>query len=174
MGPIEFQHTVYNDDRGSFMETRRANELSGVDFVQCNQSISKRGVIRGLHYQEGENAQAKLVRVSHGSVIDFVVDIRNGSPEYGKLKWFLLTWKNGKSVFIPRGFAHGFVALEDDTVFSYECDNYYNKESERGINLFSPELGIMDIIKQNTDLDEKDLILSWKDRLYPNLNEKKF
>lgn len=169
MEPIEFQHTIYNDERGSFMETHRANELPGVKFVQSNQSISKRGVIRGLHYQEGEFAQAKLVRVSHGSVIDFVVDIRRGSPEYGKLKWYLLTWKNGKSLFIPSGFAHGFVALEDDTVFSYNCDNYYNKDSERGINLFSPGLGIMNVIKENTNLKGDDLILSWKDRLYPDL-----
>ena len=137
---------VYRDSRGYFVETynevRYAKAGIDVRFVQDNESRSSRGVLRGLHWQAGAHAQAKLVRVIRGAVWDVAVDIRKGSPTFGKHVSCKLTAENGRQFFIPRGFAHGFVVLEDDTLFSYKCDNLYCRDSERGMRFDDPALGI--------------------------------
>ena len=156
--------TVFEDSRGYFMESFNEdvfNRITGVGFypVQDNESCSSKGVIRGLHFQKPPFAQAKLVRVLKGSVYDVAVDLRKGSPTYGKWTGELLTADNHKQFFIPRGFAHGFVALEDNTIFQYKCDNYYNKESEGAVNYNDPEIGIYwDKISDITEyiVSEKD------------------
>ena len=128
---------VFRDSRGYFVETynseRYARAGIAADFVQDNESQSSRGVLRGLHWQAGGHAQAKLVRVIRGAVWDVAVDIRKGSPTFGRHVSCELTAENGRQFFVPRGFAHGFVVLEDDTLFSYKCDNLYCKEAERGM-----------------------------------------
>ena len=137
---------VFRDARGYFAETYNAERYAkaGIvaDFVQDNESQSSRGVLRGLHWQAGEHSQAKLVRVIRGAVWDVAVDIRRGSPTFGRHVSCELSAENGRQFFIPRGFAHGFVVLEDDTLFSYKCDNLYCKESERGMKFDDPALGI--------------------------------
>ena len=138
---------IHRDARGYFAETynRERYFKAGItaEFVQDNESCSSRGVLRGLHWQAGAHAQAKLVRVIRGAVWDVAVDIRKGSPTYGKYASCELTAENGRQFFIPRGFAHGFVVLEDNTLFSYKCDNLYCKESERGLRYDDPTLGIV-------------------------------
>lgn len=137
---------VFGDSRGWFCE--QYNEARyraagiGAAFVQDNESCSSKGVVRGLHWQSGKHCQAKLVRVIRGAVWDVAVDIRKGSPTFGKHVSVVLTGENKKQFFIPRGFAHGFVVLEDNTLFSYKCDNLYCKESERGLMFNDPALGI--------------------------------
>lgn len=137
---------IFRDARGSFEETyNRARYFAAgitADFVQDNESCSSRGVLRGLHWQAGEHAQAKLVRVIRGAVWDVAVDIRKGSPTYGRYTSCELTAENGLQFFIPRGFAHGFVVLEDNTLFSYKCDNLYCREAERGLRYDDPTLAI--------------------------------
>jgi len=161
---------VLGDDRGYFVETFRADKLEEfleyrINFCQDNESKSKKGVLRGLHYQLAPFAQTKLVRVIKGKVLDVAVDIRVGSPTFGKHVAVELSGENKRQLLVPRGFAHGFVVLEDDTVFAYKVDNYYSPESDRGI-LFSDEsLGI------DWKLSEDELLLSDKDRVQPNLNE---
>ena len=156
---------VFNDDRGCFFESfhqKKFQELTGVktQFVQDNQSLSQRGVLRGLHFQTGEYAQSKLVRVIQGSVLDVAVDLRKDSSTFGKHFSILLSEQNKLQLFIPRGFAHGFVVLENDTIFSYKCDNYYNKESERGIIYNDPTLNIDWMLPSDQlQLSEKDLLL---------------
>lgn len=135
------------DDRGYFFESfhqQKFNDGIGFDvnFVQDNQSSSTKGVLRGLHYQKGEFAQAKLVRVILGSVIDVAVDLRPDSPTYKKYETFVLTDKNQHQLFIPRGFAHGFLVTSDQAIFSYKCDNFYNKESESGIIYDDPTINV--------------------------------
>ena len=130
--------TVHVDERGHFFESfnqEKFNELIGeeINFVQDNQSKSKQGVLRGLHLQTGEWAQDKLVRVLSGAVMDVVVDLRPDSDTFGKNESFILSEGNKQMLFVPKGFAHGFIALADDTVFCYKCSNYYHKESEAGI-----------------------------------------
>src|SRR6201991_2529027 len=125
---------VFNDERGYFFETfneRSFNEAAGteVHFVQDNQSYSTKGVLRGLHLQKGGHAQAKLVRVTKGEVLDVAVDLRKGSATYGQHYTVKLTAENNNQFFVPRGFAHGFLVLSDDAIFQYKCDNYYNKQS---------------------------------------------
>ncbi|MCW3125079.1 MAG: rfbC [Bacteroidetes bacterium] len=141
-----FDPAVFSDSRGYFVETFNENTFknAGIDvrFVQDNESKSQYGVVRGLHYQQDPYAQAKLVRVISGEVLDVVVDIRKGSPTYGKAYEIVLSGENKRQLFIPRGFAHGFSVLQNDTVFSYKCDNFYNKESEGGILLSDPALAI--------------------------------
>ena len=160
---------IFRDSRGYFCETY--NERRYVDagilprFVQDNESRSSRGVLRGLHWQAGEHAQAKLVRVIRGAVWDVAVDIRLGSPTFGKFVSHELTAENGHQFFIPRGFAHGFVVLEDDTLFSYKCDNFYCKESEGGLKFDDPTLGI------RWPWPGRDYLLSEKDRLHPALKD---
>ena len=137
---------IFRDARGYFQETYNAERYraAGItaQFVQDNESKSSRGVLRGLHWQAGEHAQAKLVRVIRGAVWDVAVDIRKGSATYGKYVSCELTAENGRQFYIPRGFAHGFVVLEDETLFSYKCDNFYCPAAERGLRYDDPELGI--------------------------------
>jgi len=156
------------DDRGYFFESFNRNTFreqtgSDVNFVQDNQSSSQRGVIRGLHFQRGEHAQAKLVRVLKGRVLDVAVDLRKGSPTYGKSFSIELTEDNGLQFFIPRGFAHGFEVLSEQAVFFYKCDNYYHKAADGGIYYLDPSL---DIQWQTV---ESERILSAKDQQLPLL-----
>lgn len=165
---------IFGDDRGYFFESfnqQRFEEKTGLEvtFVQDNQSKSNRGVLRGLHFQQGEFAQAKLVRVIQGKVLDVVVDIRPGSPTFGKTFSVILSGENQKQIFVPRGFAHGFSVLEDNSIFSYKCDNYYNKASESGIIYNDPELAIDWMLsEEEVLLSEKDTLLQSFKSLYPN------
>lgn len=165
-GPALIEPKEYKDNRGYFMETFRINEfkekVADVDFVQENQSKSSFGVLRGMHCQTGEHAQAKLVSVVKGSVIDVVVDARKDSPNYGKTYYAYLTEQNHRQLFVPRGFLHGFLTLEDDTVFQYKCDNYYNKESEQGFNYKSIPF------PWEKYIDKEQIIVSEKDLANPN------
>ena len=160
---------VFRDARGYFVETYNAERYAkaGIvaNFVQDNESQSSRGVLRGLHWQAGGHSQAKLVRVIRGAVWDVAVDIRKGSPTFGRHVSCELTAENGRQFFVPRGFAHGFVVLEDDTLFSYKCDNVYCKESERGMKFDDPALGI-----EWPDLG-CDFVLSEKDTRHPLLKD---
>lgn len=156
------------DERGYFMESfneRTFAEKTGqhVHFVQDNQSHSTKGVLRGLHYQTGEHAQAKLVRVLKGEVLDVAVDIRPGSKTFGQYESVLLTGENQKQFFVPRGFAHGFLVLSETAVFFYKCDNFYNRESEGGIQYNDPGINI------DWQFPEDSLLISDKDRQLPNL-----
>ncbi|TYC15642.1 dTDP-4-dehydrorhamnose 3,5-epimerase [Bizionia gelidisalsuginis] len=156
--------TVFNDARGYFFESfnqETFNALIGqsVTFVQDNESYSTKGVLRGLHFQKGNWAQAKLVRVVKGRVLDVAVDIRKESPTYGQHFSVELTEDNKKQLFVPRGFAHGFVVLSDTAIFSYKCDNYYNKASEGGIMYNDAALNI------DWQLPSKALIISEKDAI---------
>ena len=150
---------VFKDDRGHFFESwnKEIFEKQGLklDFVQDNQSLSSKGVLRGLHFQNPPYAQGKLVRVIQGSVIDVAVDIRKNSPTYGEYFSIKLSGKNKTSMWIPPGFAHGFVTLEDDTIFSYKCTAVYNKESEGSIFWNDKDLNI-DWGVQNPIISEKD------------------
>ena len=136
----------FGDERGWFCEQyNRARYLEAgidADFVQDNESFSRKGVVRGLHWQSAPHTQAKLVRVIRGAVWDVAVDIRKGSPTFGKHVAVTLTAENRKQFFVPRGFAHGFIVLEDDTLFSYKCDNLYCPSADRGLRFDDPALGI--------------------------------
>ena len=140
--------TVFKDERGLFYESyhqeKFINTVVGfkIQFVQDNLSVSKKNVLRGLHFQKEQFAQSKIARVIVGSVLDVVVDIRQHSSTYGQHIKVKLTGENKKSIFIPKGMAHGFLSLEDDTVFVYKCDNYYNAMAEGGIVYNDPDLGI--------------------------------
>ncbi|CAI8349567.1 MAG: dTDP-4-dehydrorhamnose 3,5-epimerase [Flavobacterium sp. SCGC AAA160-P02] len=157
---------VFDDKRGYFFESfhqKKFQELTGVktQFVQDNQSMSQRGVLRGLHFQTGKFAQSKLVRVIKGSVLDVAVDLRKDSSTFGKHFSIILSEKNKLQLFIPKGFAHGFAVLEDDTIFSYKCDNYYNKLAEDGVMYNDPDLHIDWMLDENEiQLSEKDESLS--------------
>lgn len=171
-GCFVIEPKIIGDERGYFMESFNEknfekNTGTKVHFVQDNQSFSKRGVLRGLHYQTGDNAQAKLVRVLEGEVLDVAVDIRPGSPTYGKHVSVLLSAENQKQFFVPRGFAHGFVVLSETAVFFYKCDNFYNKDSEGGIFYNDEELGI------DWKLSGNGLTISEKDQLLPTLENAK-
>lgn len=161
---------IHGDERGYFVETFRADKLEQflgfkINFCQDNESKSSRGVLRGLHYQLAPAAQTKLVRVIQGRVLDVAVDIRKGSPTFGKHVSVELSGENKRQLLIPRGFAHAFLVLEDDTVFAYKVDNYYSPENDRGI-LFSDEaLGI------DWQVPHAELNLSAKDKVQPKLNE---
>lgn len=162
--------TVHGDDRGYFIETFRADKLEEflgykINFCQDNESKSTRGVLRGLHYQLPPYAQTKLVRVIQGRVLDVAVDIRKNSPTFGKHVAVELSAKNKKQLLVPRGFAHGFVVLEDDTVFAYKVDNYYSPECDRGIAFDDTDLDI------DWTIDKGELNLSAKDELQPKLYE---
>ena len=157
---------IFGDERGTFFESFNKKQFHSaigleVDFVQDNQSTSQKGVLRGLHFQNGEFAQAKLVRVIKGSVLDIVVDIRPKSKTFGKHFSMILSEQNNKQLFISKGFAHGFLVLEDDTIFAYKCDNYYNKASESGIIYNDTFLNI------DWQFPEKELIISEKDQILP-------
>jgi len=156
---------IFEDDRGYFYESYNKEQLLkyGIDieFVQDNQSLSHKNVLRGLHYQNEPYAQDKLVRVIKGSVIDIAVDIRKDSPTYGKWIKVFLSEKNKLSFLIPKGFAHGFITLEDNTIFSYKCSNVYNKQSEGGIIWNDPTIDI------DWGVDIEDIIISDKDSILP-------
>ncbi|PRN00369.1 dTDP-4-dehydrorhamnose 3,5-epimerase [Aliarcobacter cryaerophilus] len=161
---------VHGDSRGYFVETFVSNKLEEflgyqINFCQDNESKSSKGVLRGLHYQLPPFAQTKLVRVIHGRVLDVAVDIRKNSPTFGKYVAVELSGENKKQLLIPRGFAHGFVVLEDDTVFAYKVDNYYSPECDRGIAFDDKNLNIDWILNHN------ELNLSAKDTKQPKLNE---
>ena len=163
---------VILDERGYFMESFNQKTFHNgtgqtIDFVQDNQSFSTRGVLRGLHYQTGEHAQAKLVRVLQGEVLDVAVDLRPESKTYGHYESVLLSAENQKQFFIPRGFAHGFLVLSETATFFYKCDNFYNKESEGGI-IFNDK-----IIDIDWQFDTEKLIISEKDQFLPTLENAK-
>jgi dTDP-4-dehydrorhamnose 3,5-epimerase len=153
---------VHGDERGYFVETFRQDKLEDflgfkVNFCQDNESKSSRGVLRGLHYQLAPFAQTKLVRVIQGSVLDVAVDIRKGSPTFGKHVAVKLTSENKKQLFVPRGFAHAFVVLEDDSIFAYKVDNYYSPENDRGVVFNDPAIGIdWGIALESLKLSDKD------------------
>ena len=167
---IIIEPKVHKDSRGYFLESFRVDKLEDflgykINFCQDNESKSSKGVLRGLHYQLAPYAQTKLIRVIKGKVLDVAVDIRKESPTFGKHIAIELSSENKKQLLVPRGFAHGFVVLEENTIFSYKVDNYYSSISDRGI-LFSDE--DLDI---NWILDKSELILSQKDRVQPKLSE---
>ncbi|GAA3566185.1 dTDP-4-dehydrorhamnose 3,5-epimerase [Snuella lapsa] len=160
------QPQIFEDERGYFFESfnqRDFEEQTGirVDFVQDNQSQSSKGVLRGLHFQKGAFAQAKLVRVVKGKVLDVCVDIRKGSPTFGQHFSVVLDAIEHKQLYIPRGFAHGFLVLENDTIFTYKCDNYYNSASESGIIFNDRTLNI------DWGMPDSQLIISEKDQNLP-------
>ena len=160
------------DERGYFMESFNEKTFQNgveqaVHFVQDNQSFSTKGVLRGLHYQTGEHAQAKLVRVLQGEVLDVAVDIRPESPTFGQYEAVILSGENQKQFFVPRGFAHGFLVLSETATFFYKCDNFYNKESEGGI-IYNDET-----INIDWQFSFKNLIISEKDKVQPNLENAK-
>jgi len=167
---IIIEPIVHGDERGYFVETFRADKLEEflgykINFCQDNESKSSKGVLRGLHYQLAPYAQTKLVRVIQGAVLDVAVDIREGSPTFGKYVAVDLNAENKRQLLVPRGFAHAFVVLEDDTVFAYKVDNYYSPECDRGIAFDDKALNIDWIL----GVDE--LKLSEKDRVQPKLSE---
>ncbi len=163
---------VYGDSRGYFFESfnkRRFEEQTGisVDFVQDNESRSTYGVVRGLHFQRPPHAQAKLVRVVSGRVLDVAVDLREGSPTYGRHVAVELSGENHRQVFIPKGFAHGFSVLSEEAVFQYKCDDYYAPETEGAVAWDDPDIAI------DWRVPADDMILSEKDKKHPRLSELK-
>jgi len=167
---VIIEPTVHGDERGYFVETFRADKLEDflgykINFCQDNESKSSRGVLRGLHYQLAPAAQTKLVRVIQGKVLDVAVDIRKGSPTFGQSVSVELTAENKKQLLVPRGFAHGFVVLEDDTIFAYKVDNYYSPENDRGIAFDDKALSI------KWQVPYSELNLSAKDKVQPKLAE---
>jgi len=162
--------TIHGDERGYFVETFRQDLFEkaigqSVNFVQDNESKSTKGVLRGLHYQLPPYTQAKLVRVIEGSVLDVAVDIRESSPTFGQHVCVELTGENKQQLFVPSGFAHGFVVLSDSAIFSYKVDNYYAPDHDRGIAFNDTKLKI------DWKLPLEELQLSDKDKLNPNLSE---
>ncbi len=170
-GVYIIESDCFGDHRGWFMETyskQKFHELGITnDFIQDNLSYSAiKGTFRGLHYQRDPYAQAKLVRCIKGEIIDVAVDLRKGSPTYGKWTSCVLSEENKRMYFLPRGMAHGFLTLSDEVLFQYKCDNFYNKESEGAIRYDDPDLGI-----DWGSLSDVELILSDKDRNAPSFKE---
>jgi dTDP-4-dehydrorhamnose 3,5-epimerase len=171
-GCFIIESKIIQDERGYFMESfNEKNFQKGVNqmvhFVQDNQSFSTKGVLRGLHYQTGIHAQAKLVRVLQGKVLDVAVDVRPYSATFGQHISVLLSGENQTQFFVPRGFAHGFLVLSETATFFYKCDNFYNKESEGGIIFNDLQLGI------DWQFPETDLLISEKDQLLPTFEKAK-
>ncbi len=168
-GVVIIEPKVFCDQRGYFFESYNKEAfdkaVGEIDFVQDNQSRSTRGVIRGLHFQRPPYAQAKLVRCVEGRVLDVALDIRKGSPTYGQHVAVPLSADNFRQLFIPRGFAHGFAVLSDVAVFQYKCDNFYSPQSEGGILLSDPSLGI------DWQIDPGEALLSEKDLRNPTFSE---
>ena len=168
-GLLVIEHQIWKDDRGFFVETynQQPFQQNGIQetFVQDNLSRSRKGVLRGLHAQSGANAQGKLVRVLQGSVLDVAVDIRKDSDTYGQHFSIELTESNARSLWIPAGFLHGFLALEDNTLFAYKVTGRYDKSGEMGVRWNDPALAI------KWPVEETQLILSDKDRSLPLLSE---
>ncbi|MBR2260499.1 MAG: dTDP-4-dehydrorhamnose 3,5-epimerase [Paludibacteraceae bacterium] len=160
---------VFADSRGYFMEAFKQNEfeehVGKINFVQDNESKSSYGVLRGLHYQKGEFSQAKLVRVIKGEVLDVAVDIRKSSPTFGQHVAVLLSEDNKKQLFIPRGFAHGFVVLSDEAIFTYKVDNVYAPQADAGIMFNDPTIAIQ------WPIDSSKMLLSEKDKKHPQLKD---
>jgi dTDP-4-dehydrorhamnose 3,5-epimerase len=162
--------TIFGDDRGYFFESyNKANFEKHiglkVNFIQDNEAYSIKGALRGLHFQKGEFAQAKLVRVTQGKVLDVVVDLRPDSSTFKEYITIKLSSENKKQLFVPRGFAHGYIVLSDTAVFNYKCDNVYHKASEGGIIYNDDTLNI------DWVLDESDFIISEKDKVLPSINQ---
>jgi dTDP-4-dehydrorhamnose 3,5-epimerase len=171
-GCFTIEPKIIRDERGYFMESFNERTFQkgieqNVHFVQDNQSFSSKGVLRGLHYQCGEHAQAKLVRVLQGEVLDVAVDIRPDSETYGQHEAVILSGENQNQFFIPKGFAHGFLVLSETATFFYKCDNFYNKESEGGIIFSDPEINI------DWQFEIDKLIISEKDQILPTLSNSK-
>ena len=168
-GVVIIEPKVFGDDRGYFMESYSQREFDEkvrpVRFVQDNESKSRYGVVRGLHFQKGRYAQSKLVRVVEGRVLEVAVDIRRGSPTFGRHVAVELTSENKRQLFIPRGFAHGFSVLSETAIFQYKCDNLYAPESEGSVLWNDPDLAI------DWKIPEGDVVLSPKDKLHPVLAE---
>ncbi|WP_282178798.1 dTDP-4-dehydrorhamnose 3,5-epimerase [Maribacter stanieri] len=169
-GCLILEPQIFEDNRGVFFEVFKKKELSNflgyeIDFVQENKSLSKKGVLRGLHFQKGESAQAKLVSVQNGSVVDVIVDIRPDSVTFGKHIKVHLSDVNNKSIFIPKGMAHGFLTLTDNVVFTYLCDKYYNPKMESGILYNDSDLAI------DWGITSSELIVSEKDLILPTFKE---
>ena len=163
---------IFKDERGYFVESYNKNVFDkgvgeNINFVQDNQSFSSKGVLRGLHYQSGEHAQAKLVRVLQGEVLDVAVDIRPNSQTFGAHVTLLLSAENGKQLFVPRGFAHGFVVISETATFFYKCDNFYNKASEGGIIYSDKTINI------DWQFLTNELLVSEKDQILPSLEKAK-
>jgi dTDP-4-dehydrorhamnose 3,5-epimerase len=160
---------VFGDNRGYFFESFSERDFAAavreVKFVQDNESLSCYGVVRGLHFQKPPHAQSKLVRVVKGKVLDVAVDVRRGSPTFGRYVSVELSEENHRQFFIPRGFAHGFVVLSEEAVFQYKCDNYYAPQSEGAITWDDPDLGI------EWGIPIEDVILSEKDKAHPRLKD---
>lgn len=163
---------VFGDARGYFFESysqkKFDEQVRPVKFVQDNESKSKYGVLRGLHFQKGKDAQSKLVRVVKGRVLDVAVDIRKGSPTFGKYVSVELTEDNHRQLFVPRGFAHGFSVLSEEAIFQYKCDNLYAPQSEGAIAWNDPEIGI------DWKLPAEDVLLSAKDAAHPMLKDSEY
>ena len=160
------------DERGYFKESFNENTFQKgigqkIHFVQDNQSFSSRGVLRGLHYQTGEHAQAKLVSVLQGEVLDVAVDIRPNSLTFGQYEAVFLSGENQRQLFVPRGFAHGFLVLSDTATFFYKCDNFYNKESEGGIRYNDKTINI------DWSFPTENLLISEKDKVQPTIESAK-
>ena len=169
-GVLIIEPRIFKDARGYFFESynkKAFDEAIGrkVDFVQDNESMSSRGVMRGLHFQRPPYTQAKLVRCVRGRVLDVAVDIRKGSPTYGQHVAVELSEENHRQFFVPRGFAHGFAVLSDVAVFQYKCDNYYAPEADGGISIADESLGI------DWQLDPSEALLSDKDMKHPLLKD---
>lgn len=168
-GLVVLKPTVFKDNRGYFMESynqKNINKLLGnVNFVQDNESESSRGVLRGLHFQKPPYTQAKLVRCLKGSVLDVVLDLRKHSKTYGIFETISLTEENKKQLFIPKGFAHGFIVLSKSAIFSYKVDNYYNPDSESGVLWSDLDLNI------DWKINKNEIIVSEKDKNLPTFNE---
>ena len=168
-GVFIIEPKVFGDARGYFMETWSQRDFDAqvrpIKFVQDNESKSSYGVLRGLHFQKGKDSQSKLVRVLKGRVLDVAVDIRRGSPTFGKHVMVELTGENHRQFFVPRGFAHGFVVLSEEAVFQYKCDNLYAPQSEGAIAWDDPDLGI------DWQVPADKVLLSAKDQCHPRLND---
>ena len=166
-GVVIIEPRIFKDSRGYFFESYSKREFDEkvrpVDFVQDNESMSAKGVMRGLHFQRPPYTQSKLVRCVRGRVLDVAVDIRKGSPTYGRHVAVELSEDNHRQFFVPRGFAHGFAVLSDIAVFQYKCDNYYHPESDGGISIADESLGIDWLV------DPSEAILSEKDTRHPLL-----
>ena len=160
---------VFGDNRGYFFESFSERDFNSqvreVKFVQDNESKSKYGVVRGLHFQKGEYAQAKLVHVAKGRILDVAVDIQTNSPTFGQYVATELSDQNHRQLYIPKGYAHGFSVLSDEAIFQYKCDNYYEPKAEGGVLWNDPQIGI------DWQLPEADITLSEKDKKHPLLND---
>ncbi len=168
-GVYVIEPRVFKDARGYFFEAWKQEEFNAhvgqVDFIQDNESMSSRGVLRGLHYQKGDCSQAKLVRVIKGQVLDVAVDLRRSSPTFGQHVMVELSGDNKRQLFIPRGFAHGFLVLSDEAIFTYKVDNVYAPKAEAGIRWDDPALGI------DWPIDRSEVLTSDKDLKLPSLAE---